>query len=135
MRIRSAERPNPRRVTDILTQKAISSAAALNERQRLVRWLYTTGQRQYLDLADRLEFCAVRRRCRSAACPVCASAAQDSFVEAARAYLFKFSAAIACVSLVPADGVFELVSWPLTLTGEPFVGGRPRQHPPHIPIT
>jgi hypothetical protein len=104
---------NPSRFCSALAEnyypKGWGKGAGLNvEQSDLVDWL----RKKYgsdpasMSLADRLEACKTDHRCRSAACPKCASAAQAFTTDV----VSKFLAAhpdrkkIVCVSVVPVDG-------------------------------
>ena len=54
------------------------------------------------DLADNIEACRPKRRCKSGACPQCTYAAQRLFARTARRYL-KGKARVVCVTIVPAN--------------------------------
>jgi hypothetical protein len=104
---------NPARFTDILKEddyRVFTSGVALRkERAELVDWL----RKKYKDnqacqsLANKLEGCKRGARCKSAACPECSAAAQDLVAEVTRRFLKEKAktATIACVSIVPADGI------------------------------
>ena len=66
--------------------KALARRAEI-ARQRRIRWLRRVHRKSKLarDLAKRLEKCRPGHRCHSGACPVCAQAAQELFVEIVRA--------------------------------------------------
>jgi hypothetical protein len=78
------------------------------ERKDLIDWLL----KKYKDdppslaLAEKLEACTPRTRCKSAACPKCSHAARQLVTGVARRFLKEqpSSNTIACVSIVPADG-------------------------------
>ena len=89
------------------------------EREDLIEWLY----KKYKDdqpsvaLADKLEGCKPDHRCKSAACPECAYAARQLLATVINRQLLatvikkylehqaQAGSTIACVSIVPADGI------------------------------
>jgi hypothetical protein len=101
---------NPSSFSDALTEKYYAQNPTKREklerkREKLVAWLRKkakSSQRAQV-LADNIEKCRPKHRCKSGACPVCTDAAQRLFVKAARRYL-KGKSDIACVTIVPADG-------------------------------
>jgi hypothetical protein len=104
---------NPARFTDIIKEddyRVLASGVALRkERAELVYWL----RQKYKDnracqrLANKLDACKRGGRCKSPACPECSAAARDLVTEVARKFLKEKAktATIACVSIVPADGI------------------------------
>jgi hypothetical protein len=104
---------NPARFTDILKEddyRVWTSGVALRkERSELIDWL----RQKYKDnqacqsLANKLDACKRGARCKSAACPECSAAARDLVTEVTRKFLKEKAktATIACVSIVPADGI------------------------------
>ena len=81
-----------------------------HEREDLIEWLH----KKYKDdqpsvaLADKLEGCKPDHRCKSAACPECAYAARQLLATVIKKYLehqAQAGSTIACVSIVPADGI------------------------------
>ena len=101
---------NPSSFSDALIEKYYPKTSAKREklerkRQKLIAWLRKKAKssQQAQILADKLERCRPKRRCKSGACPECADAAQRLFAKAARRYL-KGKTGIACVTIVPADG-------------------------------
>src|SRR3984893_13613537 len=104
---------NPARFTDIIKEddyRVWTSGVALRkERSELIEWLHKkyNEDKPSLDLAHKLEACKRGARCKSAACPECSAAARDLVTEVARKFLKEKAktATIACVSIVPADGI------------------------------
>jgi hypothetical protein len=103
-------RSNPSSLSDALIEKYYAKTSAKREklerkRQKLVNWLRKKARssQQAQILADKLEKCRPKRRCKSGACPECAAAAQRLFAQTAKRYL-KGKTGIACVTIVPADG-------------------------------
>lgn len=104
---------NPARFADIIKEddyRVWTSGVALRkERAELSNWL----RQKYKDnqacqrLANKLDACKRGARCKSAACPECSAAAQDLVAEVTRKFLKEKAktATIACVSIVPADGI------------------------------
>ena len=104
---------NPAGFTDIIKEddyRVWTSGVALRkERSELIDWL----RNKYKDnqacqrLANKLDACKRGARCKSAACPECSAAARDLVTEVARKFLKEKAktATIACVSIVPADGI------------------------------
>jgi hypothetical protein len=104
---------NPARFTDIIKEddyRVWTSGVALRkERAELSNWL----RQKYKDnracqrLASKLDACKRGARCKSPACPECSAAARDLVTEVARKFLKQKAktATIACVSIVPADGI------------------------------
>ena len=108
----SKHRPpfNPSSFSDALTEKYYAKNIAKRKklkrkRQKLVNWLRKKAKssQRAQGLADKLETCRRKHRCKSGACPECAAAAQRLFAKAARRYL-KGKSGVACVTIVPADG-------------------------------
>jgi hypothetical protein len=100
---------NPSSFSHALTEKYYAQKPARRKklrrkREKLVNWLRKKAKssQQAQILADKLERCRTKRRCKSGACPECAAAAQRLFAKAARRYL-KGKTGIACVTIVPAD--------------------------------
>jgi hypothetical protein len=107
-------KPHPRlnagSFSDALTEKYYAQKSAKHKklerkRQKLVNWLRKKAKNNEhaQELADKIETCRPKHRCKSGACPECADAAQRLFAKAARRYL-KGKSGIACVTIVPADG-------------------------------
>jgi hypothetical protein len=103
-------RLNPSSFSDALTEKYYAQKPSKRKklerkRQRLVNWLRKKGKssQHAQELADKIETCRPKRRCKSGACPECADAAQRLFVKAARRYL-KGKSGVASVTIVPEDG-------------------------------
>src|ERR1700738_1088369 len=104
---------NPARFTDIIKEddyRVWTSGVPLRkERSELIDWL----RQKYKDnqacqsLANKLDACKRGARCKSPACPECSAAARDLVTEVARKFLKEKAktATIACVSIVPADGI------------------------------
>jgi hypothetical protein len=107
---------NPSKFADMLDEGAYKSGVEAeepkNERKKLIKWLRKKagGSQTLIELADKLERCRPRRRCRSAACPECAVAAQQTIAQAAPRFLksqITGKTLIVCVSIVPADGLVK----------------------------
>jgi hypothetical protein len=103
-------RLNPSSFSDALTEKYYAQKSTKREklerkREKLVNWLRKKAKdnEHAQDLADKVETCRPKHRCKSGACPMCTDAAQRLFAKAARRYL-KDKSGIACVTIVPADG-------------------------------
>ena len=101
---------NPSNFSDALTETHYAQKAAKREklerkRQKLVDWLRKKAKdnEHAQVLADKVETCRPKHRCKSGACPECADAAQRLFVRTTRRHL-NGNAAVACVTIVPADG-------------------------------
>ena len=108
----STQRPafNPGRFSDALTEKYYAKQSGRRKklrrkREKLVSWLRKKAKdnEPAQELADKVETCRPRDRCKSGACPVCADAAQRLFAKAARHYL-KGKSGVASVTIVPPDG-------------------------------
>jgi hypothetical protein len=109
-RLRQKTPVNPSSFADALDEKYYAKnkskrAELKGMRKKIVAWL----RKKFKDneaaqaLADKLDQCRRKHRCKSAACPECAYAAQRLFAKTARKYL-KGKAGIMCVTIVPADG-------------------------------
>ena len=104
---------NPARFTDIIKEddyRVWTSGVALRkERVELIDWLRKKykNKQPCQALAKKLEACKRGARCKSPACPECSAAARDLVTEVARKFLKEKAktATIACVSIVPADGI------------------------------
>jgi hypothetical protein len=100
---------NPSSFSDALTEKYYAQKPARRKlrrkREKLVAWLRKKAKssQQAQVLADKLERCRPKRRCKTGACPECAAAARRLFARTAKRYL-KGKTGIACVTIVPADG-------------------------------
>jgi len=82
-----------------------------SEREDLVAWIRKKGKKSQacIDLADELDNCRPKHRCKSPACPECATAGQRLVAAATRQFL-KAQAngdTIVCVTVVPADGIIK----------------------------
>lgn len=108
----SKQRPpfNPSSFSDALTEKSYAQNSGKRKklerkREKLVNWLRKKAKdnEEAQELADMVETCRPKNRCKSGACPECADAAQRLFVKVARRYLKRISG-VACVTIVPADG-------------------------------
>jgi hypothetical protein len=80
-----------------------------SEREDVVAWLRKKGKKSQacLDLADKVDQCRPKHRCKSPACPECATAGQRLVAAATRQFL-KAQAnggTIVCITVVPADGM------------------------------
>lgn len=92
---------------DALTEPYYSRHKKLkHEREKLARWLRKKckSSQQAQLLADKLEQCRRKHRCKLGACPDCADAARRLFIKTLRRYL-KTNPNVACVTIVPADGI------------------------------
>lgn len=96
------------------TQRPCQTAAeAEAERKRLIKRLRRFGKHfpTALAVADRIEACAVRRRCMSGACPECGRAWQRWFVEATAEFLVEetgsHSGGSTILSPIHCDGIFQ----------------------------
>jgi hypothetical protein len=82
--------------------------ALRKERRDLIGWLRKRypAKQACQNLADKLDNCKPKARCKSAACPECSTAAQDLVTEVTHKFLKKKAKAgtIVAVSIVPADG-------------------------------
>jgi hypothetical protein len=105
---------NPSKFVDMLGKRYYATGPKgdelKGEREGLVAWLRKKGKnsRACLDLADKLAQCRRRHRCKSAACPECATAGQRLMADVARRFLKDQSGdgvKIACVTIIPADGM------------------------------
>jgi hypothetical protein len=103
---------NPARFTDIIREddyRVWTSGVALRkERRDIIDWLRKKfkDDNRSLALADKLESCKKKARCKSPACAECATAAQDLVTEVTRKFLKEKgkTAKLVAVSIVPADG-------------------------------
>jgi len=102
---------NPSSFPDAITEnhyarKPFEQKKLVEAREDLVRWLRTkgAGNEKALALADKLEACRRKRRCKSGACPECTDAARRLFTKTLRRYL-KAKPNVAYVTIVPADGI------------------------------
>jgi hypothetical protein len=108
---------NPARLTDQIEESLYAPAPGwgagpeLNrERKDLIDWLHKKykGDAPSLALTDKLEGCKPNARCKSAACPECGNAARQLLTSTIKKYLehqIEAGNEIACVSIVPADGI------------------------------
>jgi hypothetical protein len=102
---------NPSSFSDALTedfyaQKSGKRKKLERKREKLVSWLRKKAKNNERAqvLAGKVETCRRKHRCKSAACPVCADAARSLFTKMLRRYL-KNKRNVACVTIVPADGI------------------------------
>jgi hypothetical protein len=102
---------NPSSFSDAITEKHYAHNSTkrqqlIRARENLVRWLRTkgAGNEKATALADRVENCRRKHRCKSGACPECVNAARRLFTKTLRRYL-KNKANVTCVTIVPADGI------------------------------
>ena len=104
---------NPARFTDALDETLYSGWAPWKEEKRaridVVLWLRKKFKQDKpaLNLADKLDRCRPRARCKSAACPACCGAAQRLYTKITKDFLLNKcsdDATTVCVSIVPADG-------------------------------
>jgi hypothetical protein len=100
---------NPSSFSDALTKnyyaKKLATRKMLNrDREKRVDWLRKKAKHneRAQALADKLETCRPKRRCKSGACPQCAHAAQRLFARTTRRHL-KGKVRVVCVSIVPAN--------------------------------
>jgi hypothetical protein len=107
---------NPSKFVDMLDKSYYATGPKgdelKSEREGLVAWLRKKGKNSQacLDLADKLAQCRRRHRCRSAACPECATAGQSMMAGVARRFLKKQvsdGTKIVCVTIIPADGMIK----------------------------
>jgi hypothetical protein len=109
----SKQRPafNPSSFSDALSEKYYAKTSASRkslrrQRESVVTWLRKKAKsspRAEL-LANKLEACRRKRRCKSGACPECTDAARRLFTRTLRRYL-KNKPNVVCVTIVPADGI------------------------------
>jgi hypothetical protein len=102
---------NPASFVDALTeqlyaQKSAKGRSLKGEREELIDWLRKKARdnQQAQALADKLEECRRKRRCKSGTCPECVDAARRLFSKTLRRYL-KNKPNVACITIVPADGI------------------------------
>jgi hypothetical protein len=108
---------NPARLTDQIEESLYapvpgwgSGLTLKREREDLIDWLckkFKEDQR-CLALADKLEACKPKHRCKSPACPECAYAVKRLLTPIIEKYLdgqVQAGTTIACVSIVPSDGI------------------------------
>jgi hypothetical protein len=102
---------NPANFADALTeqlyaQKPTKRRSLKREREKLVDWLRKKAKdnQQAQALADKLEACRRKRRCKSGTCPECTDAARRLFTKTLRRFL-KNKSNVACVTIVAADGI------------------------------
>jgi hypothetical protein len=72
----------------------------------VVGWLRRmgAGSEKASALADKLEECRRKHRCKSGACPECVDAARRVFMKTLCRFL-KNKSNVTCVTIVPADGI------------------------------
>jgi hypothetical protein len=99
---------NPSSFSDALTEKFYAQQPKRQkrlerERQKCVEWLRKKFKDNTLAqaLADKIEACRRKRRCKSLACPECSDAAQRLFTKATRRYL-RGKSGVVCVTIIPA---------------------------------
>jgi hypothetical protein len=105
---------NPSRFSDMLQESVYPTGPKgeklKREREDLVVWLRKkTNSQACLELADELENCRRRHRCKSAACPECAAGGQKLVADAA-GHLLKTQARgakVVFVTIIPIDGVIK----------------------------
>jgi hypothetical protein len=103
---------NPARFVDMLDESLYATGDMRNElkseRQERVAWLLKKGKKNAAasHLAAKLGGCKKGRRCKSAACPECAHAAQRLIAKATRRFVRarRNDGEIVCVTVVPDDG-------------------------------
>jgi hypothetical protein len=113
----SKDRPpfNPSKVADMLDKsmyaKGSKGEELKSEREDLVAWLRKKGKKSQacLGLADKLDSCRPRNRCRSPACPECGTAGQRLVATTTRQFLKAQTtgSTVVCVTVVPADGMMK----------------------------
>jgi hypothetical protein len=112
-----ASRFNPARLNDQILDSLYAPVPGWGkglklkrERQNLINWL----RKKYKDdprclaLADKLEHCKPKARCKSPVCPECAYAATQLLTPITKKYLndqAEVGNQIVCISIVPADGI------------------------------
>jgi hypothetical protein len=101
---------NPGRLDDLLDEKSYrrgrKAGAHYQRKRRLARLRKSTGRRATA-LADRIDGCRPKHRCRSPACPECGLPAHALSLKAIRRFLRRHRRQgehIVCVTIVPADG-------------------------------
>jgi hypothetical protein len=106
---------NPARLNDQIEESFYATGLGKgtklkNGRQHRVDWLRKKfkDDKPSITLADKLEGCRPSARCKSPACPECSNAAKQLLTTIIKKYLSDQARAgskIACVSIVPADGI------------------------------
>ena len=104
-------RRNPSSFADALTKlfyakDPTKQQELRREREQRVAWLRKKckASQPALDLAEKLDACHRKRRCKSGACPVCVDAAQRLFAKASKRYL-KGKSNIFCVTIIPSTEI------------------------------
>ena len=107
---------NPSRIADMLGNGVYATGLKhdelKSEREDRINWFRKKGKnsRPCLDLADELERCRPKHRCKSPACAECADAGQRLVAKVVRKFL-KLQAGddtkIVCVTIIPADGLIK----------------------------
>jgi hypothetical protein len=108
----SKGRLNPARVSDMLEEKVFANGekqrSLKGARDKFIIRLRKKGKKDpaCLGLADKLENCRPKHRCKSPACPECTYAAQRLIAKVTRRFLKKHAGdgTIVCVTLAPQDG-------------------------------
>jgi hypothetical protein len=79
------------------------------ERKSRLKWLRKKFRDDVpsLALADKLEGCKPKARCKSPACPECAYAAEQWLTSVIEKYLVNKVSMIVCLSIVPPDGIIN----------------------------
>src|SRR5262249_51656202 len=81
------------------------------QRKRVIGWLRKKHKDDAsLALAEKLESCKLKARCKSPACPECAYAARRVLTSVIKKYLddqVQAGSTIVCLSVVPADGIIN----------------------------
>jgi len=104
---------NPARLTDQIHRSFYPVGTKLGrKREARVDWLRKKAKhdKSSLALADKLESCKPKARCKSAACPECGSAAKQWLTRIVNKHLkgkVRAGNKIVCVSVVPADGIIN----------------------------
>src|SRR5580704_12733764 len=107
---------NPAKFADMLDKGYYATGSKSDklksERENLVAWLRKKGKgnQACIDLADELDRCKPKRRCKSAACPECAKAVQCLVAKVTRRFLKGQNGddvEIVCVTIIPSDGMIK----------------------------
>ena len=105
---------NPARLVDALGPSCYLGWGGQNERRerdKRVRWLRKKARHdaRAQAIADQMEACTSQAPCKSAACPMCAGAAQRLASRATRAFLQSQpdQGEIVCVTIVTTDGMCQ----------------------------
>jgi len=104
---------NPSRFGDMLAEDLYATGAKgqklKDQRKKRIEWLRKKGKQDpdCIKLADKLEQCRRKHRCKSAACSECGYAGQRLVPRVPRRFLKAQTGGgkIVCVTIVPADGL------------------------------